>query len=854
MLYKRAMNGASESEHSVTKTLKDGPGEARRSGHPAGMALLTCAVVCGGLWVGAEVLRSPMVLKRVVAPRVAQLADQQGVELRIGAMGPVGWAGVRAYEVRLAKTQGAKRVEVLLDEVDLHLDWSESLRARAPKLGEVRLGTFEVWGGNAPVAPRAEDGGDVAPGNDRASTHEPSGPSSPAGTPRGPERVLASMVQVSWEGGPVELQGALWPVNLGAGEARVDVAGRTLASLRARGQVDAQAFEAAVEGGALVVHTETMDVAALLKAPAGELDVASVSLDLGEALARIQRGKMPERVTLSKMRVRPVEGAGVVLEADASTLERRGPTVIWSSEGARVRGEQKIYGLRDVELSYRADVPGLGLVAEVLDDEGGHLNVEAQWHLPSAMVGINAWFHDFAWDGTTPWPVPGSSRVERALLEGTLHGEVDLAQRIADLNGDLVLEEFHVSAPFLAEETLKFEAVEVGLGATFDAGARALSVGEGRLKLGALDEVRWSGHVIDAGKGFSFGWSLAGEDLDASQVLSELPEAMSGVLANTQMQGRFGVELGTSGHSAFPDSLVLDVSFTGDVQVEDSLRWDAMRAAGVDVPEEAGGGGFFDSEAHPARDIDPQEWVRIARLPAHVPSALLSAEDATFLQHAGLDWVGLRMAMVHNLREGALERGGSTITQQLAKNLFLTRDRTISRKLQEAFLTWRMESELSKEQILELYINVVDWGPGVHGLYQASRFYFDRNPDALSVSQSAMLGAILPAPSRFGALIKAGYLPSSRQDKMRRVLVNMRFLEQLTWPEYHAALDEVNRSNLGGVQLAVCADDETAGEDDRSCAEVLASQTEETSDGEMSFEDWEVSQIPTETGWMPLTH
>ncbi|TXD37180.1 hypothetical protein FRC98_10630 [Lujinxingia vulgaris] len=839
----------------MAKSLKDGQGVASRRGGPIGVGLLVCALLFGGLMLGAEVLRSPTVLKRVVAPRVAKLAEQQGVELSISAMGPAGWTGVRAYEVQVARTQGERRVEAQVDKVDLYLDWSETLRARSPKLGEVRVGAFEVWGGRAPTGVRdGEDEADASLARQTSQDRNAEPKASAAGDARGAERFLAPMLQVSWEGGPVELEGGLWPVELGAGAARLDVGARAFAFLDARGEIDAQPFEAAVDGEQLVVRTEAIDVASLLKAPAGELEVGAVALDLGEALAQVKAGKMPERVTLKEMRARLFEGADVALEADASTLERRGPTLIWRSEGARVRGAQKIYGLRDVELSYRADVPGIGLVAEVLDDEGGHLNVEAQWHLPSAMVGINAWFHDFAWDGTTPWPVPGSSRVERALLEGTLHGEVDLAQRIADLNGELVLEEFDVSAPFLAEETLKFKAVELGLGATFDAGARALSVGEGRLKLGALDEVRWSGHVIDAGKGFSFGWSLSGEDLDASQVLSELPEAMSGVLANTQMQGRFGVELGTSGHSAFPDSLVLDVSFSGDVEVEDSLRWDAMRAAGVEVPEEQASGGFFDSDAHPARDIDPEQWVSIGRLPAHVPSALLSAEDATFLQHAGLDWVGLRMAMVHNLREGALERGGSTITQQLAKNLFLTRDRTISRKLQEAFLTWRMESELSKEQILELYINVVDWGPGVHGLYEASRFYFERNPDELNVSQSAMLGAILPAPSRFGALIKAGYLPSSRQDKMRRVLVNMRFLEQLTWPEYHAALDEVNRSNLGGVQLAVCADDETAGEDDRSCAEVMASQAGEAEDNEMSFEDWEVSQIPTETGWMPLTH
>ncbi|WP_158542495.1 biosynthetic peptidoglycan transglycosylase [Lujinxingia litoralis] len=835
------------------RALKTEGKERRQGARRISVALVLLAlfgVLCGVLW---ELARSPTVLGRLIAPKIARVARQQGVDLEVAALGPAGWTGVRAYQVQVGLVRGGQRVETSLERVDLYLDWGETLRSGVPKLGRMELGAFEFGVVRVPqveLKPPVQDEIDrsleasVRPGVSTSGSGEKVGAL---------ERFVASELEVSWSGGPVRLQQGIGPVELDAGRITLDVPGRRIASLRGEGRVAGQRFGLQGHDRTLSVISSAIDLPELFHAPAGALKVERVDLELEGLLESAGRSDAPMLVTLRGLEARVNERADAVLRAERSTLERRGPTLSWHAEGAQVEGAQKTYGLRDVAMSYRADVPGIGLQAEVLDGEGGHLNVEAQWHLPSAMVGINAWFHEFTWDGTTPWPVPGSSRVTRARLEGTLHGELDLAQRIADLNGELGVSDLRVEAPFLASDTLVFDRLEMGLGLTFDVASRALSVGQGRLKLGALDPVRWSGHVIDAGRGFSFGWTLAGEDLDASQVLSELPDAMTGILAQTKMSGRFGVKLGTSGHSAYPESLMLDVGFSGDVAVKDSLRWSAMRAAGADVPEGEQESAFFDSDAHPARQMNPDHWARLARLPDHVPAALLSAEDATFLQHEGLDWVGLRMAMVHNLREGALERGGSTITQQLAKNLFLTHDRTISRKLQEAFLTWRMESELSKEKILELYINVVDWGPGVHGLYQASRYYFERDPDQLTLSQSAMLGAILPGPAHYGAMVKAGYLPSSRQDKMRRVLVNMRFLEQLTWPQYHAALDEVNRSSLGGVQLAVCADDESAPEGARACADVLREDARDAP-GEMSFEEQEAGEIPAETGWVPLTH
>ncbi len=142
------------------------------------------------------------------------------------------------------------------------------------------------------------------------------------------------------------------------------------------------------------------------------------------------------------------------------------------------------------------------------------------------------------------------------------------------------------------------------------------------------------------------------------------------------------------------------------------------------------------------------EAVRLADLPAHVPQAVIAIEDRRFYAHFGLDPIGLARAMIANATTGELVQGGSTLTQQLAKNLFLTPDRTLERKLQEAVLALWLEWSYSKDQILEMYLNRVYFGGGAHGVDGAARRYWDRPASALTLRQAAILAGLLKAPSR----------------------------------------------------------------------------------------------------------
>jgi penicillin-binding protein 1A len=140
--------------------------------------------------------------------------------------------------------------------------------------------------------------------------------------------------------------------------------------------------------------------------------------------------------------------------------------------------------------------------------------------------------------------------------------------------------------------------------------------------------------------------------------------------------------------------------------------------------------------------------VSIRELPRFLPQAFVAIEDRRFYSHLGLDPVGITRAMVRNLTSRGVAQGGSTLTQQLAKNLFLTQDRTLSRKVQEAILAVWLERTYSKDQILELYLNRVYFGSGAYGVEAASQRYFGKSARAVSVAEAAMLAGLVQAPSR----------------------------------------------------------------------------------------------------------
>ncbi len=154
----------------------------------------------------------------------------------------------------------------------------------------------------------------------------------------------------------------------------------------------------------------------------------------------------------------------------------------------------------------------------------------------------------------------------------------------------------------------------------------------------------------------------------------------------------------------------------------------------------------LESLGDPSRAPMRYTFVLRRRISDHLAHAVVAAEDARFYQHHGIDWQGVRDAMEDNLERGRVWRGGSTITQQLVKNLFLVTYGSLFRKAVEAPLALLAEAVLTKNRILELYLNVVEWGPSVYGAEAAARYHYGVPASALNREQSARLAACLPAP------------------------------------------------------------------------------------------------------------
>jgi monofunctional biosynthetic peptidoglycan transglycosylase len=154
------------------------------------------------------------------------------------------------------------------------------------------------------------------------------------------------------------------------------------------------------------------------------------------------------------------------------------------------------------------------------------------------------------------------------------------------------------------------------------------------------------------------------------------------------------------------------------------------------------------AQAHAAGRIPRREqrWTSYERISASVKRAVLVAEDDAFWQHEGVDLDQIKESIEHDLERGRIVRGGSTITQQLAKNLYLSPSRNPVRKLRELILARRLEAELSKRRILEIYLNVVEWGDGIYGVEAASRAYFRRPAWQLGPSEAALLAGALVNP------------------------------------------------------------------------------------------------------------
>lgn len=193
--------------------------------------------------------------------------------------------------------------------------------------------------------------------------------------------------------------------------------------------------------------------------------------------------------------------------------------------------------------------------------------------------------------------------------------------------------------------------------------------------------------------------------------------------------------------------------------------------------------------------VCPQEknYVKLPDVSQKFIDALIVSEDASFWQHNGFDWFELKESLKTNVLSGGYKRGASTISQQLIKNSFLTPEKSISRKLKEFFLTREMESKFSKEFILEKYLNIVEFGPDLYGLDEASRYYFFKAPNQLNVLESGYLVHLLPNPKTYSTTFEKGELTDFSKRMVLLIAKRLHYYKKITDEEYEFAQTHIDR-------------------------------------------------------------
>jgi hypothetical protein len=294
--------------------------------------------------------------------------------------------------------------------------------------------------------------------------------------------------------------------------------------------------------------------------------------------------------------------------------------------------------------------------------------------------------------------------------------------------------------------------------------------------------------------------ALGVQRLDFAQLLGtsglELPESLDVAPNGGQELGVAAIDLRVRGKMSDPASLSVSqrINFMPPRQMPPAIA--RLRGDFIFSPEEG-------AAPHRPINVSPAsaDFISLRDVPPLFVRTLLLAEDSDFFGHRGIDLRELPRAVLTNWSRGTAARGASTITQQLAKNLFLSRDKQLGRKLEELAITFLLESALGKDRILEIYLNIIEWGPNLHGLRPAAHTYFGREPQELTPAQMAFLVSIIPGPIKYQSSFANGSPGPGLQSLIDDLLAKLRSVDAISEEEYHRALREpivVSGGRAGG--------------------------------------------------------
>jgi membrane peptidoglycan carboxypeptidase len=270
--------------------------------------------------------------------------------------------------------------------------------------------------------------------------------------------------------------------------------------------------------------------------------------------------------------------------------------------------------------------------------------------------------------------------------------------------------------------------------------------------------------------------------LPCGRLLPAQPAPVREALAGLRLAGNLGLGVSVTFDAAMWDALALDVNVDPlcEVTAEPTALATLLQALDEGTAPSGPAAALPLGRYHP-------DFVPLAKMPAHLPAAFLTAEDGRFFAHHGFDLEMIRRALAHDLEMQAFAKGGSTITQQLAKNLFLVQTRTLARKFEETVLAWRLHTRLDKKRLLELYLNVIELGPNIRGVKQAARAYFGKEIGELHPIESAHLAALTPNPYGLARRFRDGRVDDGWLQRLYDLLGMMNRSGRLSRAELAAA-------------------------------------------------------------------
>jgi hypothetical protein len=370
-------------------------------------------------------------------------------------------------------------------------------------------------------------------------------------------------------------------------------------------------------------------------------------------------------------------------------------------------------------------------------------------------------------------------------VRGLLWGDVSLTRR-----GGVASGPFTLRVDKLVVSSARLGATPVGpLGFTVrgdvavDPGARSMAVEGARLEVGADPrtdtEIAARLALLPEPR---FALSARAEAIDFEALARALPSALAPGDDAPRVAGTFGFHLAVEGPVRRPAAWTVDAGVDlGELRRAGATRLDGSFTHRAQLT----GGRTREVVVGPSNP----RFVPIGALPKHVVRAVTVSEDAGFYAHRGFDFREVGAALADGARRGRV-RGASTISQQVAKNLFLTPERTLSRKLREALVTLALEASLRKQRILELYLNVAEWGPGIVGIGDAANHYFGKDARDLTPREAAFLATIIPNPVRYHVYFARGALSPAWDARVDALLLRLRELDVIDDAQLAASLGE----------------------------------------------------------------